>query len=358
MSVVSDPVREGVPCLLMRGGTSKGAYFLADDLPSDPVERDDLLLRIMGSPDPRQIDGLGGGDPLTSKVAVVRPSDELDIDVEYLFLQVSVDEAHVSASQTCGNLLAGIGPFAVERGLVPAADGETAVRIRLVNTGGTARATFGTDSGGVVYAGDTVIDGVPGASAGIALVSQAVGPLLPTGHVVDEIAGHRVTLIDNGMPVVLVNGAEFGVQGDESPEVLEGDGALTERLEVIRRAAGPRMGLGDVSDQTVPKMFLLTPPRAGGAIGTRAFIPHRVHRAIGVLMAASVAAAVRIPGTVAEHLAAAPGDGPVAIEHPGGVLHADVRAVRRADGSWEATAASQRTARRIFDGRVYPRPSR
>ncbi len=264
----------GIRCMLMRGGTSKGAYFLADDLPADPDERDDLLLRVMGSPDPKQIDGLGGAHPLTSKVAIVSLSTEPGIDVDYLFVQVGVDTASVSLTQTCGNLLAGIGPFAVERGLVPAADDRTSVRIRLVNTGAIADAVFATPGGTVDYDGDTSIDGVPGTAGEINLeIDGGEAPLLPTGHVTDEIDGHAATLIDNGMPVVLLRADEFGVTGDESPEALEADTALTEAVERIRLLAGPLMGLGDVTDTTVPKMFLLSPAKSGGAISTRAFIP-------------------------------------------------------------------------------------
>jgi len=355
----TDPVRDGIPCMLMRGGTSKGAYLLAEDVPAEPAARDDLLLRVMGSPDPAQIDGLGGGHPLTSKVAIVSRSDAEGIDVDYLFLQVVVDEARVGTTQTCGNLLAGVGPFALERGLVEPTGARTSVRIRLVNTGDVATATIPTPDGRVDYDGDTAIDGVPGTAARIELelTGAADKPLLPTGNVVDEIAGHRATLIDNGMPVVLLDAAAFGVAGDESPAELEARADLATEVERVRLAAGPRMGLGDVSGQTVPKMFLLSAPRHGGAIGTRAFIPHRVHTSIGVLMAASVAAGIRIPGAVGADLADLPvGDGPTPVEHPGGMLRSEVRVELGGDGRWHAASRSVRTARKIFDGRVFARP--
>jgi 4-oxalomesaconate tautomerase len=355
----TDAVRDGIPCMLMRGGTSKGAYFLADDVPTDPAQRDDLLLRIMGSPDPTQIDGLGGAHPLTSKVAIVSRSELDDVDVDYLFLQVVVDEAVVSDAQTCGNLLAGIGPFAVERGLVPAGSGSTTVRIRLVNTGDIATSVFATSDGRVDYDGDTAIDGVPGTAGRIDLELTAAHDkrLLPTGNVSDEVGGHRATLIDNGMPVVLLEASEFGVTGEETPAELEGRPELAAEIERVRRAAGPLMGLGDVTAQTVPKMLLLSPPRAGGAINTRAFIPHRVHTSIGVLMAASVAAGIRIPGAVGADLAELPqSDGPTPIEHPGGSLPSDVTVGQDDAGRWHAASQSVRTARKIFDGRVFPRP--
>ncbi|KRA26109.1 hypothetical protein ASD65_14315 [Microbacterium sp. Root61] len=347
----------GVRCMLMRGGTSKGAYFLASDLPADPAERDDLLLRIMGSPDPTQIDGLGGAHPLTSKVAIVSTSTTPGIDVDYLFLQIVVDRPVVSDAQTCGNLLAGIGPFALERGLICADGAEASVRIRLVNTGDTATAVFPVAEGLPVYDGDASIDGVPGTAAPIELeMSAGDRPLLPTGNAADDIAGHRVTLVDNGMPVVLLRADEFAVTGRESPEELEADADLTRRVEEIRLRAGEIMGLGDVSAQTVPKMFLISPPQGDGVVGTRAFIPARVHTSIGVLMAASVAAGVSIPGAVGADFARVPSDGPYLIEHPTGTFPARVRVAQDPDGTWRASSMSLRTARKIFDGTVFPRP--
>jgi 4-oxalomesaconate tautomerase len=355
--VVADPVRDGIPCMLMRGGTSKGAYFLAADVPADPLEREDLLLRIMGSPDLRQIDGLGGAHPLTSKVAIVSRSEDPDIDIDYLFLQVGVDQPTVSTTQTCGNLLAGVGPFAVERGLVPAGDPSTTVRIRLVNTGDVATSVFATPGGRPDYDGDAVIDGVPGTACAIDL-EMAAGDkaLLPTGNVVDEIAGHRVTLVDNGMPVVLLRADDFGVEGDETPDELESRSDLHRAVEEVRLEAGRLMGLGDVATQTVPKMFLLSPPRHGGVVGTRGFIPARVHSSIGVLMAASVAAGVSMPGAVGSEFARVPEEGPLEIEHPTGSFPARVRVDRGDDGVWRGTSTSLRTARKIFDGTVFARP--
>ncbi|MBW9120000.1 4-oxalomesaconate tautomerase [Microbacterium trichothecenolyticum] len=352
--------RDGIRCMLMRGGTSKGAYFLASDLPDDRATRDDLLLRIMGSPDPRQIDGIGGAHPLTSKAAIVSPSNSAGIDVDYLFLQVGVDTATVADAQTCGNLLAGIGPFAVERGLVPATGERTTVRIRLLNTGDAATAVFATVDGRPGYDGDVAIDGVPGTASAIEL---EVGggpdkPLLPSGEVAEEIDGHTVTLIDNGMPVVVLRAEEFNIDGSESPATLESDAELAARIERVRLVAGPRMGLGDVSGQTVPKMILVSPPRAGGAISTRAFIPARVHTAIGVLMAASVAAALRIPGAVGSDIADALDGEETAIEHPSGTFPSRVRVTRDAAGTWRATSFSVRTARKLFDGTVFPGPPR
>ncbi|KQW46927.1 hypothetical protein ASC77_17170 [Nocardioides sp. Root1257] len=342
----------GVRCALMRGGTSKGAVFVADDLPSDPARRDALLLRIMGSPDARQIDGLGGAHPLTSKVAVVSPSDDPDVDVDYLFLQVAVDRPSVSASQTCGNMLAAVGPFAIERGLVPAADGSTEVRVRLANTGALATLRVRTPGGVVTYAGDTEVTGVPGTAAAVEVVAVPTGkPLFPTGHEQDHLADHDVTCVDNGMPCVVVRAEDLGVTGAESPADLEADDALLHAVRRIRAAAAEAMGLGsDLDSMTVPKIVLVAPPAAGGAVLTRSFIPERVHQAIGVLAAASVAAALRAGGSVAHGLADLPADGdPLRIEHPTGFLDVNV------DG---AATSVVRTARLLMDGFVHPGPER
>ena len=349
---------EEVRCLLMRGGTSKGAYFLADDLPAEPALRDALLLRIMGSPDERQIDGLGGAHPLTSKVAVVSVSADPGADIDYLFLQVAVDRAEVSDRQNCGNILAGIGPFAVERGLVTAGEEETSVRIRMVNTGDFATATFPTPGGRVDYTGDAEISGVPGTAAPVVIEFPAgAGKLLPTGKVRDDLDGTPVTCVDNGMPTVLVAASSLKVTGYESPKDLEEDLALAERLREIRLEAGRLMGLGDVSDTTVPKLTLLAPPRGGGAISTRTFIPVRCHTSIGVLGAASVAAGLRIEGGVAAELARLEaGSDRIRIEHPTGFLDVESSLATTPDGLPAARrTAVVRTARKIFDGTVFPR---
>jgi 4-oxalomesaconate tautomerase len=299
----------GVRCMQMRGGSSKGAYFLAADLPADPGARDDLLLRIMGSPDERQIDGLGGGHPLTSKIAVVSPSDDPEADVDYLFLQVVPGKPVVTAAQTCGNLLAGVGPFAIERGLVNPAGDTTDVRIRILNpttrssdesnaTIAFARARVQTPDERVRYDGDTVMAGTPFPAAPIDLTFPGDGTsIFPTGRAVDRFAGLEVTCVNVGMPVVLVRAADLGLRGDESPSTLEDDADLRKRVEELRLEAGPAMGLGDVTEATVPKISIISAPRGDGTVTTRTFIPHRVHAAIGVLGAVSVAAAIRTPGT-------------------------------------------------------------
>jgi len=351
---------DGVRCMLMRGGTSKGAYFLAEDLPRDPAVRDDLLLRIMGSPDPRQIDGIGGAHPLTSKVAVISPSARDDADVDYLFLQVAVDQAVVSDRQNCGNLLAGVGPFAVERGLVSSAP----VRIHMVNSGSVATASFPGPDGVVDYDGDTAIAGVPGTAAAIVLdfagtEGSATGALLPTGNVTDVIEGTTVTCIDNGMPVVVVPAAELGRTGYETVAELEGDPDLGRRVQALRLAAGSLMGLGDVSATSVPKISLLAVPADGGTICTRTFIPVRVHESIGVLGAVSVATALLLDRAAGADLATVkPGQTRFDIEHPTGHLEVEAEVDTDSQPPTVIRSGVVRTARKLFDGTVFPRRSR
>ncbi|MCQ1852265.1 4-oxalomesaconate tautomerase [Neorhizobium galegae] len=343
----------GVRCMWMRGGTSKGGYFLASDLPAD---RDNFLLRVMGSPDPRQIDGMGGAHPLTSKVAVVRKSEREGVDVDYLFLQVFVDQPIVTDAQNCGNILAGIGPFAIERGLVPVKGEKTEVSIFMENTGQIAIATIETPGGEVTYKGDARIDGVPGTSAPVPIVfadtaGSSCGALLPTGNAVDVIEGIACTLIDNGMPCVVMRGDVLGITGTESPKELEANQELRAKLEAIRLKAGPMMNLGDVSKKSVPKMTMVSAPTAGGAISTRTFIPHTCHDAIGVLGAVSVATACLLPEGPASELAVIPkGDEKLlSIEHPTGEM--SVIATMK-DGE-VYRAAVLRTARKLFDGLVF-----
>jgi 4-oxalomesaconate tautomerase len=352
----------GVRCTMLRGGTSRGLYFEARDLPTDPAERDDLLLRLMGSPDPLQIDGLGGATSLTSKVAIVSASDDPDVDVDYLFLQLGVDEATVSDRQNCGNILAGVGPFAVERGLVAARDGETSVRIRMVNSDSVAVATFPTPGGHVEYRGEVSIAGVPGTAAPVVLAftdteGSATGALLPTGHVRDTVEGIEVTCVDNGMPVVLALAESFGLTGHEPHERLAADAGLLERIDAFRRKAAELMGLGDVSTASVPKTVLLSAPADGGQVCTRSFIPVRPHTSIGVLGAVSVVTGMLLPGAVGHELAADwPADSSrVDVEHPTGHLMVDVVVDTSVEPPRAVRSGVVRTARKLFDGTAYPR---
>jgi len=348
---------DGVRCMWMRGGTSKGGYFLAEDLPHDKAERDHFLLRIMGSPDLRQIDGMGGADPLTSKIAVVSRSEREGVDVDYLFLQVFVDQALVSDQQNCGNILAGVGPFAIERGLVMAGDLETPVTIYMVNTGQIAVAMVSTPGRKVTYEGDARIDGVPGAAAPLPLefrdtAGSSCGALLPTGNVVDEIDGVRCTLIDNGMPCIVFKATDVGATGLEDRDTLDNWEELKAKVEAIRLKAGPLMNLGDVTDKSVPKMMLVAPPQHGGSTSVRSFIPHRAHASLGVLGAVTVATACLLPGSPAAEVATVPAGNrkTLSLEHPTGEMSCvlDVSAAGEV-----VSAALLRTARKLMDGSVF-----
>jgi 4-oxalomesaconate tautomerase len=351
----------GVPCMVMRGGTSKGVFFLSNDLPADPHQRDALLLAVMGSPDARQIDGIGGATPLTSKVAIISVSERPDADIDYLFLQVSVDQALVSDRQNCGNLLAATGQFAIERGLVAAAGTTASIRVYMSNTNSVATSTFPISNGLPVYNGDTTIDGVPGTAARVQLDFEDIaggscGALLPTGSAVDPIDGIKVTMIDNGMPVVVMLATDVGVTGRETPSELESNDVLRTRLESIRLQAGRLMGLGDVTDTTVPKLTMVSPPTGLGDLTTRTFIPHRCHEAIGALGAVSVATAALLPGSPAAAVirTGAGIDGTIICEHPTGSFSTTISVDTSTTPPIARRAGIIRTARKLMDGVVFP----
>jgi 4-oxalomesaconate tautomerase len=350
----------GVRCMLMRGGTSKGAYFLAEDLPASAAERDALLLALMGSPDPRQVDGLGGAHPLTSKVAIVSRSTEPGVDVDFLFAQVGVDKPMVDTTPNCGNILAGVAPFAIERGLKAAQDGATSVRVRTVNTGTVADLLVQTPGGRVSYEGAARIDGAPGTSAPITVTfldaeGSVCGALLPTGNVVDVVDGVRCTLIDNGMPVIVMKAEDVGRTGHEPRDQLDRDAALKARIEAIRLKAGSLMNLGDVSKKAVPKICLVAAPGAGGTIATRSFIPHECHASIGVFAAVTVATAAALPGSPASEVARMPTgrERTVVVEHPTGEFTVSLSVGGTAERPVVEKAGLLRTARALFDGIAY-----
>ena len=346
------------PAVLMRGGTSKGLFINADALPSAPELRDQVLLAAMGSPDARQIDGLGGAHPLTSKVAILSKPTRKDADIDYLFLQVSVDKAEVSSAQNCGNMLAGVGPWAIEQGWVRPQGSETPVRIHMLNTGGMAVARVPTQDGEIVWSGTTEISGVPGQAAGIAIdfldiSGSSTGALFPTGAKIDVSNGIEVTCIDNGMPVILMRASDLRLSGDEAPADLETNTELKTLIERIRLDMAPKMKLGDVREKTVPKMSLLAPAQNGGLVMTRTFIPHRVHQAIGVLGAVSVATGCLIDGTIGSQLVS-PSVRPektdrYSVEHPTGYFEVDLRL----DGETVLNSALVRTARKLMSGDIF-----
>jgi 4-oxalomesaconate tautomerase len=356
-----------LPCTLMRGGTSRGPFFVASDLPADTARRDRVLLAIMGSPDTRQIDGLGGAHPLTSKVGIVSRSSTPGVDLDFLFAQLQPDSDKVDTTPNCGNMLAAVLPFAIERGLVQAGGDTTTARILTMNTGMQCDVTVQTQRGRMRYAGDTRIDGVPGTASPVKInfldTAGSVCPaMLPTGNTLDRVsfsspggAMHEVdaTLIDNGMPMVLVRAADFGMTGRESAAELNANELLKARLEALRLAVGPAMGLGDVKSRNYPKMCLVSAPGAGGTISTRCFIPHVCHDAIGVLAAVTVATACVLQGSVTQGLAQA-GCGvrrTVSVEHPTGEFSVELE-LDPQDHQKVASAALLRTARPIMRGEV------
>lgn len=360
--MTKDPASQvGIPCTLMRGGTSKGPFFHASDLPAERAIRDRVLLAAMGSPDLRQIDGIGGADPLTSKVGIVTPSVRPGVDLEFLFAQVAVDRALVDTTPNCGNMLAAVVPFAIEEGMIsPTADVTTA-RVLTLNTGMLADITVQTPDGRITYTGDCHIDGVPGTHAPVSInfleiAGSVCGSLLPTGSVMDTVEGLDVTCIDNGMPVVLIEASALGRTGYETCAELNADTAFKRRLEQVRLAAGSCMGLGDVRDKVVPKMTLVAAPRSGGTICTRTFIPHACHASVGVLGAVSIATACLLPGSVPARLI---GEQPrtgairVSVEHPSGEFSVDLELEAGADHPTVTRAALLRTARRLFAGHVF-----
>jgi 4-oxalomesaconate tautomerase len=349
-----------ISCMMMRGGTSKGPFFLRSDLPTDEATRDRVLLSVMGSPDTRQIDGIGGADPLTSKVGIVSRSEKNGVDLEFLFAQVSVDQAQVDTTPNCGNMLAAVVPFALERGLIRPQGDTTTARVLTLNTGMVADITVQTPSGRLTYEGDCQIDGVPGTHAPIAIdfrdiAGSVCASMLPTGNVIDDVEGTPVTCIDNGMPVVILTAAALGRTGYESRDALNADVDLKRRLEAIRLSAGRLMGLGDVSSKVVPKMTLVAPARDGGAISTRTFIPHVCHASIGVLGAVSVATACVLPGSLPHPLTRLPQNGSkrLSVEHPTGEFSVELDVTFDNGVPNVKRAALLRTARKLFDGSVY-----
>ncbi len=352
-----------IPCLFMRGGTSRGPFFLESDLPGDTETRDRVLLAVMGSPDRRQIDGLGGAHPLTSKVGIVRRSRTAGVDLDFLFAQVVVDQAIVDTTPNCGNMLAAVVPFALETGLLEARGETTTLRVLTLNTGMQCDITVQTPGGKIDYEGTARIDGVPGCAAPIGInfldtAGSVCSGLLPTGRVIDEICVDEnwpinVTCIDNGMPMVILRADDLGRSGYEGVAEMNADVELKTKIEALRLQAGRLMGLGDVTQKTYPKMCLVAAPRQGGSIATRCFIPHVCHDAIGVLAAVTVATACVLEGSVTAGLAAVPNGNrkAIAVEHPSGEFTVELE-VDPAAPQNVTRAALLRTARLLMRGEV------
>jgi 4-oxalomesaconate tautomerase len=352
------PIQTPIPCLFMRGGTSRGPFFRAADLPADVATRDRVMLAVMGSPDKRQIDGLGGAHPLTSKVGIVRPGSEPGVDLDFLFAQLQPDKDTVDTTPNCGNMLAAVVPFALEAGMVEAQGDTSTFRVLTRNTGMQCDITVQTPGGRVEYEGDARIDGVPGTSAPITIsfldtAGSVCAGLLPTGHVRDTIDGVDVTCIDNGMPLVVFSAADVGRTGYEDVAQLNADDGLKARIERLRIACGHAMGLGDVTSRNYPKMTLIAPPRHGGSLCTRSFIPHVCHDAIGVLAAVTVGTACVLEGSVCEGVAAVPPGAvrKISVEHPTGEFSVELE-TDPADPQNVVRAALLRTARLLMRGEV------
>lgn len=344
-----------VPCVLMRGGTSRGPFFLSSDLPSDIALRDEILLSALGAGHELQVDGIGGGNPLTSKVAIVGPSSRPDAQVDYLFAQVKVSERVVDTSPNCGNMLAAVVPFAIEQGLVAASAGTTTVRVHNVNTRKLIDVTVRTPEGRVTYEGDAVIDGVPGSAAPVLMTFLDVagaktGRLLPTGQACDVIDGLDVSCVDAGMPLVILRASDLGKTGTEAPADLDQDRPFMERLNAIRVEAGRRMGLGDVSGLVIPKPVIVAPLAAETpALTARYFMPHSCHKAFAVTGGIGLAMAAATPGTLAAQAIGTRAPSSLSIRHPAGRL--DLR-IEQAEGA-EPRISVLRTARRLFEGAVF-----
>ncbi len=350
----------GIPYVFMRGGTSRGPYFRRDDLPEDRDKLAQVLIAAVGSGHPLNIDGLGGGAAVTTKVAMLSASEEDEADIDYYFAQVSVEDRLVDFKPTCGNILVGVGPAAIELGLIESRSDVTTVRIRAVNTGALVEAELRTPGGRPEYAGETAIDGVPGTAAPIALkfmgvVGSSTGQFLPTGHLSDSILGIEVTCMDVAMPMVIARARDFGLSGHEDREELDANREFFARMEAVRIEAGARMGMGDVTKSVTPKFGLVAPPRAGGTIATRYFMPWSTHPTMAVTGSQCLASCALTPGTVADGLVDRPTVSPanVVLEHPSGTIEVLIDFSADANGFNLRSAGLVRTARKLADGLVY-----
>ncbi len=349
-----------IPFLFMRGGTSRGPYFSRADLPRDQDRLAEVLIAALGAGHPLNIDGIGGGSAVTTKVAMLGPSEDDWADVDYFFAQVSVTERRVDFKPTCGNILVGVGPAALEMGLLPITGEQTEVKIRAVNTGARVRATVQCEAGAVRYDGTAQIDGVPGSHAPVSLMFQdvvggATGAMFPTGQRIDLIEGTQVTCMDVAMPMVIARAADFGLSGHETSEELDENRDFFARMEVIRRQAGRMMGLGDVETSVTPKFGLLAPPARGGSAATRYFMPWNTHPSLAVTGSQCLSACLLCDGTVGQGILA-PGQGQpakLALEHPMGILEVVFDFTQSGDDFQVNSAGLTRTARKLAAGALF-----
>lgn len=348
-----------IPFLFMRGGTSRGPYFNRADLPEDRETLAKVLIAAVGSGHPLNIDGIGGGNAVTTKVAMLSRSEDDWADVDYFFGQVSVEDRTVDFKPTCGNILSGVGPAALEMGLLPITGQETRVRILAVNTEARIEATVKTGPDGVIYDGDATIDGVPGTAAPVGLqfmdtVGGATGAFLPTGNLVDSFNGVDVTCMDVAMPMVIARAADFELTGYETAADLNDNAEFFARMEAVRIQAGEAMGVADVARSVTPKFGILAAPREGGAVAARYFMPWKTHPTMAVTGAQCLASCVLTPGTVADGIARPPNEQParVTLEHASGTIDVLVDYERTDDGIVLKSAGLVRTARLLARGEV------
>ncbi|MEL7470801.1 MAG: 4-oxalomesaconate tautomerase [Pseudomonadota bacterium] len=349
-----------IPFLFMRGGTSRGPFFDRSYLPEDPDDLAAILIKAVGSGHPLNIDGIGGGAAVTTKVAMLSPSDDDWADIDYFFAQVSVEDRLVDYKPTCGNMLTAIGPAAIEMGMIEPGNETTEIRIRAVNTGAEVVSVVQTPGGMVEYQGDTAIDGVPGTAAPVQLnfrkvAGGATGHLLPTGNLRDEIDGIDVTCMDVAMPVVMARADAFGLTGHETREELDADTGFFARMEALRLKAGAAMGMGDVANSVTPKFALLARAQDAGSFAARYFMPWQTHPTLAVTGAQCIAACALAPGSIADGLWDRTNAAPAAlkIEHPSGLLDVVIDFSNDADGFHVASAGLTRTARKLAAGHVF-----
>ena len=353
-----------IPCMYMRGGTSKGPFLLRDDLPEDEETMDKVLLCIMGSPHPLQIDGLGGGRGQTSKLAIVSKSDHPDADVDYLFSQVGIEESIVDKNPNCGNMLSAVGPFAIEKNLVEVQEGITTVRIRNVNTDSLIDSEVQTPNKQVNYIGDAEINGVPGSSAPIYLnffnaEGAKTGELFPTGETTESIDGINVTLVDYSVPMMLLSAESLGLSGQETAEEIDINSPLLSKIELMRLEAGKRMGLGDVSEMVIPKVAILSKPKDDSLLTSRYLMPWNCHKSHAITGAMCITSSCFIEGTITTDLIGKKlsGSQNISIEHPTGhidlKINFDNSSAKSSGKTMIHSMGVLRTARKIFAGDVF-----
>ena len=348
-----------IPYLLMRGGTSRGPYFNRQFLPEDQAQLTKILLAVIGSGHPLNIDGIGGGAAVTTKVAMLSHSKNSDSDIDYFFAQVSVEDRLVDFKPTCGNILSGVAPAAIEMGLITPTQDQTEVRINAVNTGAKIIANVQTPKGQLTYDGNCKIAGVPDQAAPITLnfmdvVGSAMGGFLPSGKPKDLIDGIEVTCMDVAMPLVIARAEAFGLTGYESAQALDDNQPFFKKMEAIRRKAGLLMGMGDVAQSVTPKFGLLAPAREGGSAAARYFMPWKTHPSMAVTGAQCLAACLLTPETISEGLFPPTEQSPIPItlEHASGKIEVMISFTRE-NGFSLTSAGLVRTARKIADGHVY-----